>query len=107
MSAAWCIIIELHLIGAPFDILWGYAMRKKTAPITFVASDLNQAPQVCAFCKAANQEHPVLFSFIGDEFQRGSEAIYFIDPDQFQDRARKKFRLRIRINRAGSETAPA
>ena len=73
------------LAGAPLDILWGYAMKKITAPILFAGSQLDQTRHVCAFFNSADEEYRVLLPFIKDGFQCGHKAIHVVNPDQRHD----------------------
>jgi hypothetical protein len=58
---------------------------KKTAPIPFAGSHLDQTRHVCAFFNSADEEYRVLLPFIRDGFQCGHKAIHVVNPDQRED----------------------
>ena len=74
---------------APLNTLWGYAMKKITAPIPFAGSQLDQTRHVCAFFNSADEEYRVLLPFIKDGFQCGHKAIHVVNLDQRQDHLRR------------------
>ena len=60
-------------------------MKKKTAPIPFAGSQLDQTRHVCAFFNNADEEYQLLLPFIKDGFRSGHKAIHVVNPDQRQD----------------------
>lgn len=75
-------------------------MRKKTAPIPFAGSQLDQTRHVCAFFNNEDEEYRVLLPFIKDGFQCGHKAIHVVNPEQRQGHLQ-------RLSGAGIDTAAA
>jgi len=75
-------------------------MRKKTPPIPFAGSQLDQTRHVCAFFNSDDEEYRVLLPFIKDGFHCGHKAIHVVNPDQRQDHFQ-------RLAKAGIDPAAA
>ena len=73
---------------------------KKTAPIPFAGSQLNETRHVCAFFNSEEEEYRVLLPFIKDGFRCGHKAIHVVNPEQRNDHLN-------RLIAAGIDTAAA
>ena len=58
---------------------------KKTAPIPFAGSQLDETRHVCAFFNSDEEEYRVLLPFIKDGFDCGHKAVHVINPEQRND----------------------
>lgn len=73
---------------------------KKTAPIPFAGSQLDETRHVCAFFNSEEEEYRVLLPFIKDGFRCGHKAIHVVNPEQRNDHLN-------RLIAAGIDTAAA
>jgi hypothetical protein len=73
---------------------------KKTAPIPFAGSQLDEARHVCAFFNNDEEEYRVLLPFIKDGFECGHKAVHVVNPEQRNDHLN-------RLIAAGIDTAGA
>ena len=73
---------------------------KKTPPIPFAGSQLDETRHVCAFFNSEEEEYRVLLPFIKDGFRCGHKAIHVVNPEQRNDHL-------IRLIAAGIDTAAA
>lgn len=73
---------------------------KKTAPIPFAGSQLDEARHVCAFFNSDEEEYRVLLPFIKDGFECGHKAVHVVNPEQRNDHLN-------RLIAAGIDTAGA
>lgn len=73
---------------------------KKTAPIPFAGSLLDETRHVCAFFNSDEEEYGVLLPFIKDGFRCGHKAIHVVNPEQRSDHLN-------RLIAAGIDTAGA
>jgi hypothetical protein len=74
--------LSQRLIGTPFNILWGYAMKKITAPIRFAGSHLDQTRHVCAFFNSADEEY---LQFTKQGFRCGHKPFHVVTPHPCTD----------------------
>ena len=73
---------------------------KKTAPIPFAGSQLDETRHVCAFFNSDEEEYRVLLPFIKDGFECGHKAVHVVNPEQRSDHLN-------RLIAAGIDTAAA
>ena len=73
---------------------------KKTAPIPFAGSQLDETRHVCAFFNSDEEEYRVLLPFIKDGFECGHKAVHVVNPEQRNDHLK-------RLIAAGIDTAAA
>lgn len=73
---------------------------KKTAPIPFAGSQLDETRHVCAFFNSDEEEYRVLLPFIKDGFECGHKAVHVVNPGQRNDHLN-------RLIAAGIDTAGA
>jgi hypothetical protein len=73
---------------------------KKTPPIPFAGSQLDETRHVCAFFNSEEEEYRVLLPFIKDGFRCGHKAIHVVNPEQRNDHLN-------RLTAAGIDTAAA
>jgi len=73
---------------------------KKTAPIPFAGSQLDETRHVCAFFNTDEEEYRVLLPFIKDGFECGHKAVHVVNPEQRNDHLN-------RLTAAGIDTAAA
>jgi hypothetical protein len=73
---------------------------KKTAPIPFAGSQLDETRHVCAFFNSDEEEYRVLLPFIKDGFECGHKAVHVVNPEQRDDHLN-------RLIAAGIDTAGA
>ena len=73
---------------------------KKTPPIPFAGSQLDETRHVCAFFNSDEEEYRVLLPFIKDGFECGHKAIHVVNPEQRNDHLN-------RLIAAGIDTAAA
>ena len=73
---------------------------KKTAPIPFAGSQLDEARHVCAFFNSDEEEYRVLLPFIKGGFECGHKAVHVVNPEQRNDHLN-------RLIAAGIDTAGA
>lgn len=73
---------------------------KKTVPIPFAGSQLDDTRHVCAFFNSEEEEYRVLLPFIKDGFKCGHKAVHVVNPEQRSDHLN-------RLIAAGIDTASA
>ena len=68
---------------------------KKTAPIPFAGSQLDETRHVCAFFNSDEEEYRVLLPFIKDGFECGHKAVHVVNPEQRNDHLNRLIAARI------------
>lgn len=68
---------------------------KKTAPIPFAGSQLDETRHVCAFFHSIEEEYRVLLPFIKDGFECGHKAVHVVNPEQLQDHLQRLAAIEI------------